>query len=53
MSRDCGGFDRPLTKYQRFSDWCCEHEEVLGFIRTVCAVIGTITVIIILFEEIL
>lgn len=53
MSVDCGGYDRPLTRYQRFSDWCCEHEEVLGFIRTVCAVIGTTVVIIILLEEIL
>ncbi len=50
MSVDCGGYDRPPTKYQEFSDWCCEHEEVLAFIRTVCAVIGTAAVIVILFR---
>lgn len=50
MSVDCGGYDRPLSRYERFQDWCSEHEEVIAFIRTVCAVIGTISVLIILFR---
>lgn len=50
MSRDCGGYDRPLSRCQRFSDWCCEHEEVFGFIRTVCALLSALAVIIILLR---
>ena len=49
LSREDSYYD-PLSRYQRFSDWCCEHEEVFAFTRTVCAVIGTIAVIIILFR---
>lgn len=49
MSRDYHEHAEPLT----FSEWCCQHEEVFGFIRTVCALIGTVVVIIILLEEIL
>ena len=51
MSRDCDGYIKPPTKYDRFSDWCLRHEEVFGFVRTVCAVIGTVAVTILLILQ--
>ncbi len=51
MSRDFEHAER-LSMYDRFSDWCMRHEEVFGFIRTVCALIGTVAVIMILLKEV-
>jgi len=38
---------------QTFSEWCLYHRGVFSFIRSVCAVIGTTALIIILFREFL